>query len=230
MRKSRALNTAFLLGAIFVLVGANSALADENNYDAIADSMVNESLAIRPGEMVVISGNPSEIDLMAALQVAVSKAGGQPLLSLNIPEANKRAAMEMPLEHIAQLPTQNLLLTKMTDVFINVGSIQEPGLFADVPEERLAAFRKSAVPLSRAYSNMRFRSATLGQTGGIPTVAYAESVGADAGELQKIFWEAIAVSPGDLIPTATKFRTTGKPSIPPIPSWPTPTKTLTAIT
>jgi len=205
MRKSRALNTAFLLGAIFVLVGANSALADENNYDAIADSMVNESLAIRPGEMVVISGNPSEIDLMAALQVAVSKAGGQPLLSLNIPEANKRVAMEMPLEHITQLPTQNLLLSKMTDVFINVGSVQDPDLFADVPEERLAAFRKSGVPLTRAYSNMRFRSATLGQTGGIPTLAYAESVGADAGQLQKIFWEAIAVSPGDLIPTATKL-------------------------
>lgn len=196
----------FVLPAVsFATLFVHQAVAEQEIYDAIAESMVNESLAIRPGEMVVIGGNPSEIDLMAALQVAVSKAGGQSLLSLNIPEANKRSIVEMPLEHIAQLPTQNLLITKMTDVFINVGSVQEPGLFADVPEERMAAFRKSAVPLTRALSNMRFRSATLGQTGGIPTAAYAESVGADPGELQKIFWEAIAVSPGDLIPAATEL-------------------------
>ena len=194
-----------LLAVSFVTLFFNQAIAEQQNYDAIADSMVNESLAIRPGEMVVISGNPSEIDLMAALQVAVSKAGGQSMLSLNIPEANKRAAMEMPLEHMAQLPTQNLLIAKMTDVFINVGSVQDPDLFADVPEERLAAFRKSNVPLTRAFNNMRFRSASLGQTGGIPTAAYAESVGADPDELQEIFWEAIAVSPGDLAPTATKL-------------------------
>ena len=192
------------LAVCFVTLSVTPAIAEQKNYDAIADSMVNESLAIRPGEMVVISGNPSEIDLMAALQVAVSKAGGQPMLVLNIPEANKRAVMEMPIEHIAQLPTQILFLRKMTDVLINVGSVQEPGLFADVPEERMAAFRKSATPIYPAIRNMRFRSASLGQTGGIPTAAYAESVGADPGELQEIFWEAVAVSPGELIPAATE--------------------------
>jgi len=167
--------------------------------------MVNESLSVQPGELVVITGNPSEIDLMAALQVAVSKAGGQSLISLNIPEANKRVVMETPIEHMAQLPTQNLLVAKMTDVFINVGSVQDPDLFADVPEERLAAFRQSGLPLARAFNNMRFRSATLGQTGGIPTTPYAMSVGADPGELQEIFWEATAVAPSELIPTATKI-------------------------
>ena len=161
----KSLRNLALLSVGFVTLLVNHVLADESNYDAIADSMVNESLSVQPGELVVISGNPSEIDLMAALQVAVSKAGGQSLISLNIPEANKRAVMEMPIEHMAQLPTQNLLVAKMTDVFINVGSVQDPDLFADVPEERLAAFRQSGLPLTRAFNNMRFRSATLGQTG-----------------------------------------------------------------
>ena len=194
-----------LLSIGFITLVGSQVLAEENNYDAIADSMVNGSLAIQPGELVVIGGTPAEVDLMAALQVAVSKAGGQPLMTLNIPEANKRAVMEMPIEHMTQLPIQNLLLSKMTDVFINVGSVQEPGLFADVPEERLASFRQAAVPLTRAFNNMRYRSATLGQTGGIPTGPYAESVGADPAELQEIFWKAVAVGPSELIPTATKI-------------------------
>jgi aminopeptidase len=190
------------LSVVFLSLCVDEAVAEQKDYDSIADSMVNQSLAIQPGEMVVISGNPSEVDLMAALQVAVSKAGGQPMLILNIPEANKREVLEMPMEYISQLPMQNLFLMKMADAFINVGSVQDPDLFGDVPEERMAAFRKASAPLVRASSSMRFRSASLGQTGGIPTSAYAESVGADAGELQEIFWEAVAVSPSDLLPAA----------------------------
>ena len=172
---------AFLSAGFSALLG-NHAFAEESSYDAIADSMVNESLAIQPGEFVVIGGTPSEIDLMAALQVAVMKAGGQPLLTLNIPEANKRSMMEMSIEHMKQIPVQNLLLARMTDVFINVGSVEAPDLFADVPEERMAEFRRSFAPLSQAFNNMRFRSASLGQTGGIPTAPYAESVGAESPE------------------------------------------------
>jgi len=193
----------FAVVIVLPLFGA-PVLAQAPDYDAIADNLVNGSLAVQPGEMVVIGGGPSEIDLMAAIQVAVSKAGGQPVLTLNIPEANKRAVMETPVEHIEQLPTAGLLLSKITDVFINVGSIEDPGLFADVPEDRLAAFRHAGVPLARAFKNLNYRSATLGQTGGIPTAAYAKSQGADPEELQAIFWQAVAVSPDDLTKKATK--------------------------
>ena len=188
---------ALLAVGIVPLVGA-PALAQAPDYDAIADNLVNQSLAVQPGETVVIGGGPSEIDLMTAIQVAVSKAGGQAVLTLNIPEANKRAVMETPIEHLEQLPTAGLLLGKITDVFINVGSVEDPDLFADVPEERMAAIRHAGVPLTRAFNNMRFRSATLGQTGGIPTVAYAQSVGADPEEVRTIFWQAVGVSPDEL--------------------------------
>ena len=151
----KSLSKFALLSIGFITLVGSQVLAEETNYDAIADSMVNGSLAIQPGELVVIGGSPAEVDLMAALQVAVSKAGGQPLITLNIPEANKRAVMETPIEHMSQLPVQGLFLYKMTDVFINVSSVQEPGLFADVPEERLASFRQAGVPLTRVFNNMR---------------------------------------------------------------------------
>lgn len=195
---------ALLLVGIMPLVGA-PVLAQAPDYDAIADNLVNQSLAVQQGETVVITGGPSEIDLMAAIQVAVSKAGGQAVLTLNIPGANKRAVMETPIEYLEQLPTANLLLAKIADVLINVGSIEDPDLFADVPEERLAASRQAGVPLTRAFNNMRFRSATLGQTGGIPTIAYAESVGADAEEVQTIFWQAVGVPPDELTQKARQL-------------------------
>ena len=190
--------------ALAVLLSiAPAANAGGPDYDAIADNLVNQSAAVQPGEIVVIGGGVHEIELMGAIQVAVSKAGGQSLITLNIPEANKRALMETPMEHLAQLPTANLLITKMADVFINVGSVQDPDLFADAPEDRLATTRKAGVPLTRALSAARFRSATLGQTGGIPTMAYAESVGADYEEMSKIFWNAVGVPPAELAAKAS---------------------------
>ena len=179
------------------------AYAGDPGYDTIADNLVNQSLAVQSGEIIVINGGPNEIDLMGAIQVAVSKAGGQPVLNLSLPEANKRSIMETPMEDLQQLPTANLMLTKLADAFINVGSIQDPSLFADVPEDRLAAARQSGVPLTRAFNNMRYRSVSLGQTGGIPTVAYAESVAADYQAITDGFWKAVGTSPDELAPKAT---------------------------
>ncbi|MDH3745169.1 MAG: aminopeptidase [Acidobacteriota bacterium] len=195
--------TPLVIG-LFVVMGV-TAWAEGPDYEAIAENLVNQSLAVQPGEIVVISGNPSEVELMGVLQVAVAKAGGQSMLALNIPEANKRSVMETPIEHLEQLPTAGLLLNKMADVFINVGSVQDPDLFADVPEERLSAGRKAGLPLTRAFNNMRSRSATLGQTGGIPTETYAASVGASHKEVSAIFWQAVSVSPAELASNAKKL-------------------------
>ncbi|MDH3645881.1 MAG: aminopeptidase [Gammaproteobacteria bacterium] len=172
--------------------------AGEPDYDAIADTLVNQSLEVRPGEAIQISGNPSQIDLMAALQVAVSKAGGQPVIILNLPEANKRAVMETSIEHLERLPTSQISLIRMFDGVINVASVQDPDLFADVPEERLAATRRAGAPLNDVFRNADFRSVSLGQTGGIPTEAYAKSVGADHKKMTAAFWKALEVSPDQI--------------------------------
>jgi hypothetical protein len=165
------------------------------DFDAIAEKVVQQSLAVQPGEVVVITGGPAQIELMGALQVAVSKAGGQPLLQLNLPDANKRAIMETPMKHLKRLPTAALHMQRLADAFINVSSVDDPALFADVPEERMAATRQAGVPLNDAFRTARFRSVALGQTGGIPTAAYAATQGADHKAMTQMFWRALDVAP-----------------------------------
>lgn len=163
------------------------------DYDAVAEKIVNHTLEVQPGEVVIISGTPSEMDLLGALVVAVSKAGGQPAVTVNIPGANKRALMETPIEYLKMTPTFPLLLVRAADCFINTGSIQDLKLFADVPEERMAASRQALLPISDAINRTHFRSVGLGQTGGIPTKAYAESKGAEFGEMLAMFWKSLDV-------------------------------------
>ncbi len=180
------------------------AVAGDPDYESIADNVVNQSVEIQPGEVVIISGGQTEIELMESLQVAVAKAGGQPIVLLNLPRANKRAIMETPMEHLERTPTAGLLQARMADAFINVASVQDPKLFADVPEERLAATRQAGAVLSDALRNVRFRSVSLGQTGGIPTEAYAASQSADYETMVNMFWKAISVPPDRLAEAGRK--------------------------
>jgi aminopeptidase len=199
MRRKTALWTAALVVACAV-----GATAGEHELDAIAQSIVDQSLKVVPGESVLINGTPGEVELMAALQVAVAKAGGQSLLSLSIPTANKRAVMETPIEYLGQTPTLNLMVTRAVDAMISVGSVQEPGLFADVPEDRLKVTREAARPLNNAFRVPSLRTVSLGQTGGIPTAAYAKSRGADPEAMQAMFWQAVGVTPEQLLASGKK--------------------------
>ena len=171
-----------ILTALAVLMLTSAAIAGPK-LDDVAERIVNQSLTVQPGEIVVINGNATDIELMGAMQIAVAKAGGESILQVNIPEANKRAVMETPMEYLGQLRTGQLTLLRMADAIINVASIANPELFADVPEDRLAATRRAAAPLNAAFRNASVRSVTLGQTGGIPTEAYAKSIGANPKEV-----------------------------------------------
>ena len=107
--------TLFSLFLVTGLLGV--AMAADPDYESIADNVVNQSLEIQPGEVVIISGGQSEIELLESLQVAVAKVGGQPIVQLNLPRANKRAIMETPMEHLGRTPTAGLALPQIPDSF-----------------------------------------------------------------------------------------------------------------
>jgi len=161
------------------------------DYDSIAAKLVNDLAAVRPGEVVVIQGNSDQQDLLGALVTATMKAGGQPTVHVNYPQAAKRGLMEMPVEYMKFPQWYELAQARLVDCFINVESVQDPMLFADIPEERLEAFREAGVPLQRAAQHSRFRSVSLGQTGGVPTAAYAASKNVDYESMSGMFWGAV---------------------------------------
>jgi leucyl aminopeptidase (aminopeptidase T) len=176
---------------VTVAVGVVPGWAGGPDYDSIADKLVNQVGGVQPGEVVVIQGNSDQQELLEAIVVATWKAGGQPTVEVNYPQANKRAVMEMPIEHMKFPPWYGLAKARLVDCFINVASIQDPTLFADVPEERFEAFREAGTPLQRAFQYSRYRGVNLGQTGGVPTEKYAASKNVDFEALNGMFWKAV---------------------------------------
>jgi leucyl aminopeptidase (aminopeptidase T) len=209
MRRSLAVEVCVC--AFCVVIASGVAWSGERDYDSIASKIVNVSAAVQPGEVVVIQGNPDQMTLLEALVVATWKAGGQPTVEVVIPSANRRAVTEIPIEYMKYPQWYTLAQTRLVDCFINVASIEDPTLFADVPEEIFEAFRDASRPLQRAQQLARFRSVALGQTGGVPTVAYAKSMNVDYETMQQMFWNAVDTDYEALRNRATVVAATMKP-------------------
>lgn len=70
------LSSVIIVAVTWIGVYAQKVAQDQPGYDAIAHKIVNYALEVKPGEVVIITGTPAELDLLSALVVAVRKAGG----------------------------------------------------------------------------------------------------------------------------------------------------------
>jgi len=181
------------VGAVAAVLAGAPALAQEPDYESVAQKVVTESAGVQPGEVVVLSGSPSELDILTALTAAVLEAGGLPITTIDLPQAYRKAVMAADIAYLRQEPKAQLALIDAADVFINASAVSAPGLFADVPEERFAALRENNGMVAAALKEKAPRSVDLGQSGGIPTKAYADSLGTDYQEMRAMFWSALDV-------------------------------------
>ncbi|MEN8122875.1 MAG: aminopeptidase [Bacteroidota bacterium] len=182
--------------ALIFIFSINLLSAQESNVknpdnEAIANKLVNTILKIKPADVVIISGNKDQIDLLSSVYVAVRKAGGHVTVELNLPKAGKRAIMETPIEFMKTTNSYIIFKNRMVDCFISIGSVEYPELYADVPEERLAANREAYVLYNKLNRNFHYRSVSVGQSSGVPTNSFAKSVNADYDEMVSGFWKAV---------------------------------------
>ena len=182
-----------VLATTVLTLSLSAQKAMQPNYASISTKVVNQSLQVKPGETVLINGTPAEIPLMEALVVEVSKAGGKPIVQLDLPEANKKALMETPAQYLKLPNTFALFQARAVDCIINTGSVQNPQLYADVPEDKLSAARSADFVLRDAMNLPRFRMVAIGQTGGIPTESFAKFKNAPYDEMINMFWKSVDV-------------------------------------
>jgi leucyl aminopeptidase (aminopeptidase T) len=119
--------------------------------------------------------------------------------------------MEMPEEYLGMASTYGLYESRIADCYIYTSSVQDPTLWADVPEEKAAIVRKAQDPLRYAYSLSYNRIVSLGQSGGIPSKAYAESIGADYNEMIAMFWKSIGTDFDKMLTSGKQISSLLKP-------------------
>jgi aminopeptidase len=161
------------------------------DYDNLAQNVVSRSARIKEGDLVQITGQFKDADLLEALAVQVRKVGGRHLIDITSDRLNRRLLDDVPAKFDTHEPKWDLKLAEIIDAQIAVESGDEQAL-AGVPTERLTDINKAAAPVLPLMVKRNVRMVGLGN-GLYPTASRAKQYGLTEEQLAEIFWDGLNV-------------------------------------
>ncbi len=178
------------------------------DYRAIAQKVVAQCAAVKQGEIIQISGDAKDAELLEELALEVSKLGAFPLVNMfrSNPERAKRAMQEIPAKWDTQVNQLGLKLAGLVNANITLANAEPFNLFEDFPQERLDAQRKANEPISALRRQRNIRSIAIGGNGLYPSKANSERLGLTQAELAQIFWHGINTDYTQLQADGERYR------------------------
>ena len=194
------------LAALAPLLPAGDApKADKGrDLDALAAKLVTQSARIQEGELVQITGDPKDAEVLEDLAVQVRKQGAFPLVTLTSDRLMRRLFDDVPAKFDTQAPDWDLKLAGLCDVQFNIQSADDAAL-AGAPTERMAAQQKTYQPVYETIRKRNVRLIDLGN-GLYPTPSQARQFGLSEQELAKLFWGGVNVDYDQLQATGEKVK------------------------
>jgi leucyl aminopeptidase (aminopeptidase T) len=194
-----------LAGLAALLAVGDAPKADkENDVDALAAKLVNQSARVREGERVAVVGSPRDAEVLEDLAVQVRKQGADPLILMNSDRLSRRMFDDVPPKYDSMAPEWDLKLAELLDAEFLIESADEAAL-AGVPAERIAAQAKTRQPVFETMRKRSVRFITLGN-GLYPTPSRARQFGLSEAELSKLFWDGVNVDYDKLQATGETVR------------------------
>src|SRR5438094_205869 len=178
----------FALSITPVSVALSAAAAQQGNVDRLAHRIVTTSVAVRPGEVVVITGGKHTIPLMEALAIETQKAGGMAAILLSSDKVVRSLNVDVPEQFLTQEPRYFAEWLKRADVFITLPTASDiKALDAGVPATRLAKVNEAGQFLPPLLDDMKFRELDISY----PTRERGASWGIEGQTYVTMMWNAI---------------------------------------
>jgi len=162
------------------------------DLEQLAERIVTQTAAVKEGEVVFISGQSHDAELLENLAVQVRKVGAFPLVTYSSDRLSKRLFFDVPDKYDTQADTLGMKIASLLDVSINVGNQLTQDLFADADPARMAARGKAGEAVNNAFVKEGIRVVDIGN-GLYPTPWRAERFGLGEDALAKTFWDGVNV-------------------------------------
>ncbi len=165
--------------------------------EKLANLLVNYSVAVKPGDKVVIKGGALAEPLLKAVYIEVLNAGGYPFTMIGLPGTDQlfyRYASHEQLEHI---PDPVKLIYETYDVFISIGAADNTRALSGVDPEKFMVQSRASSDLMKLYLQ-RAAAGELRWTGTLfPTNAYAQDAEMSLSEYEDFVYRACMPDPED---------------------------------
>jgi aminopeptidase len=189
MKKTFLLPWIFLLGVFCVAsLFAATTRAQAPNFDELARNIVTSSVAVKQGEVVVISGGKHTIPLMEALAIEAQKAGGIVTMLLNSDRVIRSLNADVEEKYLGQEPRYFGEWLKQVDVWISLPEASDiKALDAGVSATRLTKIAKAGQFIIPMLDGTRVRGVFLIY----PTEERGKSFGLDGATYVNMIWQAM---------------------------------------
>lgn len=185
---------------------AKPAKAAPTDFEALARRLVTQSAGVKEGEVVLISGQPSDAELLEDLAVNVRKAGAFPLVLYSSDRMSQRMFFDVPDKYDTQLDKADMGLIGMVDATIDIGNATAENLFEGADPKRAAARAKAAEPIAQEMMKRNVRTIEIGNNL-YPTSWRADRYGMSEDELSRMFWEGVGLDHNQLQARGEQVRT-----------------------
>ncbi|HXM17964.1 MAG TPA: aminopeptidase [Candidatus Tumulicola sp.] len=153
---------AFALSAVALSLTMTRAAADAPNLQQLAQRIITTSVAVQPGEVVVIEGGKHTIPLMEALAIEAQKAGGLVTLWLDSDKVIRSLDTEVPEQFLSQQPRYQATWYRAIDVYINLPPASDiAALDAGVSAKRLGEINAAGEFLTPLLDGMKYRALVI---------------------------------------------------------------------
>lgn len=148
----------------------------------LARYVVTTSLAVQPGDRVMVEMRGREVDVARVFVEEVHAAGGLPLARVEDPTIRAAVYGQSSDEHIAWLGEDLRRTWEQVDCFVFIDASSNPSTWDGVPADRKTAYRTSVyqpvyldlVANSRRWCVLRWPNDAMAMQAGMPTKDYED--------------------------------------------------------
>jgi aminopeptidase len=158
--------------------------------EKLAQVIVGYSVAVRPGDRVVIEGDSLAEPLLKAVYVEVLRAGGHPLMRVALPGMEDLFFKYASDEQLQHVPEPLKLTTETYDVRIAVGGADNTRALTNVDPARMVLHQQARTELMKVFMR-RSAAGDLRWTYVVfPTNAYAQDAEMSLGDYEDFVYRA----------------------------------------
>jgi leucyl aminopeptidase (aminopeptidase T) len=175
-----------------LLVGPRAVTAQQakpTDIRALAHKLVTQTVILRAGDVVLITGGVLDAQLLEDLAIEARAMGAHPLISIGSDRLDRRLYDEVPAKFDAQIPQLALKLAGLIEASINVDYSQTSRVLEGVPPERIAARTKAGAQVGALLRERRVQDVFLGNDLS-PIEERAERFGISPQQLAEAYWSA----------------------------------------
>ena len=142
--------------------------------EKLAEVLVSYSVAVRPGDRVLIEGDSLAEPLLKAVYVKVLQAGGHPLMTVSLPGTDEMFFRYASKEQLQHVPPPRKLAVETYEVRISIGGDENTRALTNVDPARMVLYGQARTELMKIFMR-RAAAGELRWTFALfPTNAYAQ--------------------------------------------------------